>query len=37
MIDDDKASSNNKSGYIGIEIESITKVSVKNIWIKKLN
>lgn len=37
MIDDDPASSNNASGYIGIEIESITKVSVRNIWIKKLN
>ena len=37
MIDDDPASSNNESGYIGIEIESITKVSVRNIWIKKLN
>jgi len=37
MIDDDPASSNNESGYIGIEIESITRVSVRNIWIKKLN
>jgi Domain of Unknown Function (DUF1080) len=37
MVDDDPTSSNNESGYIGIEIESITKVSVKNIWIKKLN
>jgi Domain of Unknown Function (DUF1080) len=37
MIDDDPTSSNNESGYIGIEIESITKVSVKNIWIKKLD
>jgi hypothetical protein len=37
MVDDDPASSNNESGYIGIEIESITKVSVRNIWIKKLN
>jgi hypothetical protein len=37
MIDDDPTSSNNASGYIGIEIESITKVSVKNIWIKKLD
>jgi hypothetical protein len=37
MIDDDPASSNNQAGYIGIEIESITKVSVRDIWIKKLN
>jgi hypothetical protein len=37
MIDDDPTSSNNQPGYIGIEIESITKVSVRNIWIKKLN
>jgi len=37
MIDDDPESSNNQAGYIGIEIESITKVSVKNIWIKKLD
>jgi hypothetical protein len=37
MVDDDPNSSNNKSGYIGIEIESITKIAVKNIWLKKLN
>ena len=37
MVDDDPTSSNNKPGYIGIEIESITKIAVKNIWIKKLN
>ena len=37
MIDDDPTSSNNQSGYIGIEIESITKVSVRNVWIKKLD
>lgn len=37
MIDDDPRSSNNESGYIGIEIESITKVSVRSIWIKKLD
>jgi hypothetical protein len=37
MIDDDPKSSNNVSGYIGIEIESTTKLYVKNIWIKKLN
>lgn len=37
MVDDDPTSSNNQSGYIGIEIESITKVFVRNIWIKKLD
>jgi hypothetical protein len=37
MVDDDPASSNNQSGLIGIEIEATTKVSVRNIWLKKLN
>jgi hypothetical protein len=37
MIDDDPNSSNNQSGLFGIEIEAITKVSVRNIWLKKLN
>jgi hypothetical protein len=37
MIDDDPESSNNWRGQIGIEIEATTKVSVRNIWIKKLN
>jgi hypothetical protein len=36
MIDDDPKSSNNISGYVGIEIESTTKIYVKNMWIKKL-
>jgi len=37
-VDDDPESSNNKSGFIGIEIEGTpSKVSVRNIWIKKLN
>jgi hypothetical protein len=36
MIDDDPASSNNQSGQIGIEIEAITKVFVRNIWLKKV-
>ena len=36
-VDDDPASSNNKSGLIGIEIEGVPcKVLVRNIWIKKL-
>jgi Domain of Unknown Function (DUF1080) len=40
-VDDDPTSSNNQSGLIGIEIESYPhdqqmKVSVRNIWIKKL-
>ncbi|HEX3358497.1 MAG TPA: family 16 glycoside hydrolase [Tepidisphaeraceae bacterium] len=37
MIDDDPTSSNNVPGLVGIEIESTTKVSVRNIWMKKLN
>jgi hypothetical protein len=37
MIDDDPSSSNNQAGQIGIEIEAVTKVSVRNIWLKKLN
>ena len=37
MIDDDPKSSNNQPGMIGIEIEATTKVSVRNMWIKKLN
>jgi hypothetical protein len=37
MIDDDPSSSNNQSGQIGIEIESVTRVSVRNVWLKKLN
>jgi 3-keto-disaccharide hydrolase len=36
MIDDDPASSNNQPGEIGIEIEQVTRVSVRNIWLKKL-
>ena len=36
-VDDDTASSNNQSGLIGIELEQVpSKVSVRNIWIKKL-
>lgn len=37
MVDDDPMSSNNQSGLFGIEIEATTKVSVRNIWLKKLN
>jgi len=37
MVDDDPKSSNNESGLIGIEIEATTKVSVKDIWLKKMN
>lgn len=37
MVDDDPESSNNWSGIFGIEIEATTKVSVRNIWLKKLN
>jgi hypothetical protein len=35
MIDDDPASSNNQAGLFGIEIEATTKVSVRNMWVKK--
>ena len=37
MIDDDPASSNNQPGRFGIEIEATTKVSVRNLWVKKIN
>ena len=37
MVDDDPASSNNQPGLFGIEIEATTKVSVRNIWVKKFN
>jgi hypothetical protein len=36
MIDDEPASSNNWSGHFGIEIEAMTRVSVRNIWVKTL-
>jgi Domain of Unknown Function (DUF1080) len=37
-IDDDSKSSNNQSGLIGIELEGTpSKVSVRNIWLRKLN
>jgi Domain of Unknown Function (DUF1080) len=37
MVDDDPASSNNQSGLFGIEIEATTRVSVRNVWVKKIN
>ena len=37
LVDDDPTSSNNQSGLIGIEIEATTRVSARNIWMKKLN
>ena len=37
MIDDDPSSSNNQSGLFGIEIEATTRVSVRNMWVKKLS
>jgi hypothetical protein len=37
LVDDDPGSSNNQPGYFGIEIESITKLFVRNIWVKKLD
>jgi hypothetical protein len=37
MVDDDPESSNNQAGIFGIEVEAVTKVFVRNIWLKKLN
>ena len=38
FVDDDPTSSNNKPGMIGIEIEGAPcKVSVRNVWLKKLS
>jgi hypothetical protein len=37
MIDDDPASSNNQPGMFGIEIEATTRVSVRNIWVRKID
>jgi hypothetical protein len=37
MIDDDPESSNNQAGQFGIEIEATTKVSVRNMWLKRLS
>jgi len=37
MVDDDPESNNNQPGIFGIEIEATTRVSVRNIWLKKLN
>ena len=37
MINDDPSSSNNATGQIGVENEAVTRVSVRNIWLKKLN
>lgn len=38
LIDDDPASSNNLPGKIGIELEGTpAKVSVRNVWLRKLN
>lgn len=38
LVDDDPNSPNNSSGLIGIELEGFpSKVSVRNIWIKKMS
>jgi hypothetical protein len=38
FIDDDPKSSNNVAGLIGIELEGTpTKISVRNIWLRKIN
>jgi hypothetical protein len=37
LVDDDPKSSNNQSGMIGVELEGTPcKVSVRNVWLKKL-
>jgi hypothetical protein len=36
LVDDDPNSTNNQPGLFGIEIESITQLYVKNIWVKKI-
>jgi Domain of Unknown Function (DUF1080) len=36
-LDDDLSSSNNRPGFVGIELEGVpAKVSVRNIWLKRL-
>jgi hypothetical protein len=38
LVDDDPASSNNADGLIGLQIEGVpSKVSFRNIWLKKIN
>ena len=39
MVDDDPKSSNNQSGFIGIQLEPPfpNKIQVRNIWLKKLD
>lgn len=37
LVDDDPNSSNNQPSLFGIELESITQLYVRNIWVKKLN
>ena len=37
MVDDDPKSTTNQSGYFGIEMEQVTKVFAKDIWLKKIN
>jgi len=37
MVDDDPNSTSNQTGYIGIELEGFAKVSVKDVWMKKLD
>jgi hypothetical protein len=38
FVDDDPMSSNNQSGMVGVEIEGAPcKVSVRNLWLKKLS
>lgn len=37
LVDDDATSSNNQPGLFGIELEAVTKLYVRDIWVKKLD
>ena len=37
LVDDDPASSNNQPGLVGVEIEGVCTVSVRNVWMKRLD
>jgi hypothetical protein len=37
FVDDDPKSTTQQNGYFGIEMEAVTKVFARNIWLKKIN
>ena len=37
LIDDDPKSTNQLPGLFGLEIENVTKVSARNIYVRKIN